>query len=127
MPEYTVDEELALQVESLAKKKPFESLTFNEALRRILNEIYPIQEKSKNKEVGLLNIELPPYCLKKVPSPKPSEWLQKIPELKNKINSNSWKAVCDYLKIETAGDSARRKLRKWVEINRPDWSEVPDV
>jgi len=127
MPEYTVDEELALQVESLAKRKPFESLTFNEALRRILNEIYPIQEKAKNKEVGLLNIELPPYGSKKAPSPKPSEWLQKIPELKNKINSNSWRAVCDYLKIETAGDSARRKLRKWVEINRPDWPEVPDV
>jgi len=36
MQKFDVDDDLAALVESLAKKKPFENLSFNDALRRVL-------------------------------------------------------------------------------------------
>ena len=36
MPQFTVDEDLAALVGKLAKPKPFENLSFNAALRRVL-------------------------------------------------------------------------------------------
>lgn len=133
MPQYLVDNDLALQVEQLAKQKPFESMTFNDALSRVVEELQSLKHKQKNNDPSggtplldkLRTTNL--VGVKKAPSPKASQWLVKIPELKNKTDLSSWKSICDYLNIETAGDSARRRLKKWVEGNKPDWPEVPDV
>lgn len=136
MSQYAVDDDLALRVEQLAKKKPFENLNFNDALRRIVEELQTLkagQEESRKKlQLDFSKVKLPPaptgaQSPKKATSPQPSDWLAKVPELKNKPGLGTWKAICDYLAIETAGDSARRRLKKWVATNRPDWPVVPEV
>ena len=35
------------------------------------------------------------------------------------------KKICEYLKIPLNGASARAKLEKWVEKERPNWAPVP--
>jgi hypothetical protein len=54
------------------------------------------------------------------------DWLKSIPELSNYTNLNTWRAICDHLKIDVAGDSARRKLKNWVIKNKPEWPDVPE-
>ena len=63
---------------------------------------------------------------KKTPTPSVSDWIKKIPELSRVGNLNSWKDICNYLKIEVGGDSATRVLRRWVKDNKPNWSEIPE-
>jgi len=63
----------------------------------------------------------------KASSPSPNDWLSKIPELRDFAHLKSWKAICDHLGIEVAGDSARRRLRDWVKDNRKKWPIVPEV
>lgn len=63
----------------------------------------------------------------KAPSPKPSDWLSKIPELRAFTNLRSWKDICGHLGIEVGSDSARRRLNDWVKANRPKWPSVPEV
>lgn len=70
---------------------------------------------------GQLNIRT------KAPSPKPSDWLSKIPELRAFTNLRSWKDICGHLGIEVGSDSARRRLNDWVKDNRPKWPSVPEV
>lgn len=134
MSQYPVDDDLALRVEQLAKRKPFENLNFNDALRRVVDELQSLKgEQSGTKfQLDVSKIKWQPAATfaqgpKKAPSPEPSDWLVGVPELKIKTGLRTWKAICDYLAIETAGDSARRRLKKWVETNRPDWPEVPEV
>lgn len=134
MTQYEVDDDLALRVEQLAKRKPFENLKFNEALGRVVDEFQSLKQEHSGKELklDLSKLKLPPETAfshgpKKAPSPSPSDWLAMVPQLKTKAGLGTWKSICDYLAIETAGDSARRRLKKWVEMNRPDWPEVPDV
>ncbi|MDA3926545.1 MAG: DUF262 domain-containing HNH endonuclease family protein [Kiritimatiellae bacterium] len=64
----------------------------------------------------------------KVLSSRPSArvWKDKIPELKNNPKLNTWNAICIQLGIDVGSDSARRRLKKWVNHNRPQWLEVPD-
>lgn len=128
MPQFTVDEDIAALVERLAKPKPFENLSFNAALRRVL------QEHIKQKKVDVEFEQLLAESLaavkkepKKTPSPSPEQWASSVPELKDKKGLNTWKAVCVLLKIDTAGDSARRKLKNWVKVNRPNWPSVPEI
>jgi hypothetical protein len=60
-------------------------------------------------------------------TPHVSDWVALIPELKpHSRELTTWKAVCDFLKIEVGGQSARRKLQKWVRENRLLWPGVPD-
>jgi hypothetical protein len=120
VPLFQVDDDVATLVERLAKKKPFENLTFNDALRRIL------QGKKADKELDVLLAESV-ALRKKAPSPNAAEWANGVPELKGKKGLNSWKDICDLLKVETGGDSARRRLRNWVKANRPTWPSVPEV
>jgi hypothetical protein len=124
MPKFTVDETLAALVERLAKPKPFENLSFNEALKRVLQ-----QHIKPEVDDGLeqLLAESMALAAKKAPSPSPQQWATSVPDLNNKKGLNTWQAICDLLKIETAGDSARRKLKNWVKANRPDWPSVPDL
>jgi hypothetical protein len=125
MQTYDVDDELAALVERLAKKRPFENLSFNEALRRVLAQLAPVDFSDLD---ALLaegpNAKREP---KKAPSPSTEKWVASVPELRTKKGLRTWKSVCDLLKIETAGDSARRRLKNWVNVNRPSWPPVPDI
>lgn len=131
MPQFTVDNDLAVLVERLAKQRPFENLSFNDALRRILHgHVIPLVRDKKGHELDDLVAEsmaAAKRAAKKAPSPSPAEWAATVPELKGKKGLNTWKAVCDLLKIDTAGDSARRRLKNWVKSNRPTWPAVPDI
>lgn len=129
MPQFNVDDDLAALVERLAKPRPFENLSFNAALRRVLQE-YIKPKKVITTDLDQLLAEALAAAKKepkKAPSPSPQQWAASVPELKVKKNLNTWKAVCDLLRIDTAGDSARRKLKNWVKANRPNWPPVPEI
>lgn len=128
MPQFTVDEDLAALVERLAKPKPFENLSFNAALRRVLQQ--HIKPKKVDEELEQLLAEsmaLAKKAPKKAPSPSPQQWAASVPELKSKKGLTTWRAICDLLKIDTGGDSARRRLKNWVKANRPAWPQVPEL
>lgn len=128
MPQFTVDEDLAALVERLAKPKPFENLSFNAALRRIIQErITPKKVDDELQQLLTESMTLAKKVPKKAPSPSPQQWATSVPDLKGKKGLNTWQAICQLLKIETAGDSARRKLKNWVKINRPAWPSVPEL
>jgi hypothetical protein len=131
MPQFTVDEDLAALVEKLAKPKPFENLSFNAALRRVLQSHIDASKKvGRDEELERLlaeSLAAASIGVKKAPTPSPEHWVATVSELRTKKNLTSWKAICDALKIDTAGDSARRKLKNWVKANRPQWPAVPDV
>jgi hypothetical protein len=131
MPQFHVDDDLARLVEKLADQQPFENLTFNDALKRVLEGF--ITGKKEAADTGDLDMLVAQSMAlykgqpKKAPSPSAQHWADTVPELKCKKAFMTWKAICDHLKIETAGDSARRKLQSWVKENRPDWPEVPET
>lgn len=133
MPQFTVDEDLAALIEKLAKPKPFENLTFNSALRRVLeNLIAPAKDNDFDDLDKLLAESMALMAArkkdpKKAPSPDARQWVESVSELKSKKGLSSWKAVCEFLKISTGGDSARRRLKNWVKEHKPAWPEVPDV
>ena len=125
--QFSVDDELVALVWKLAKPRPFESLSFSAALRRAL------QNGTKDAKHDTLD-DLYAEALaasgekgKKTPTPSPTEWVAGVPELKTKKGLTTWKAICDALKIDTAGDSARRRLKNWVKVNRPTWPRVPSI
>jgi hypothetical protein len=131
MPQFEVDDDLAALVWQLAKPKPFENLTFGAALRRVLQGSTPAATAATTEDPldallreAAASLRSEP---KKAPTPSPLEWVATVPELKNRKGLNTWKAICDLLKINTAGDSARRKLKNWVKLHRPMWPAVPDI
>ena len=63
----------------------------------------------------------------KAPTPSAIQWRSKVAELRTFEHLNTWKDICDHLRIEVGGDSARRRLQKWVMNNRPRWPNVPSV
>jgi hypothetical protein len=132
MPQqFPVDDDLAALVWKLAKPKPFENLSFSAALRRVLqNEVRPTSKDAQHDDLEDLYAEALVASRdkgKKVPSPSASEWVARVPELRARKGLTTWKAICDVLKIDTAGDSARRRLRNWVKVNRPTWPPVPSI
>lgn len=129
MPQFNVDEDLAALVEKLAKPKPFENLTFNSALRRVLQNLMKPAEDDMEPLNRLLaeSMALAKKEPKRAPSPSAGQWIALVPELKNKRGLSSWKALCDHLKIQTGGDSARRRLKNWVREHKPTWPEVPGI
>lgn len=64
--------------------------------------------------------------LKKTGSPSVRDWVEQIQDLRRVSGLNSWRDVCDHLRIAVDGDSARRRLKIWVEQNRPNWVTVPE-
>ena len=64
--------------------------------------------------------------LKKTGSPSVRDWVDQIQDLRRVSGLNSWRDVCDHLRIQVDGDSARRRLKIWVEQNRPNWVSVPE-
>ena len=130
MPQFNVDEDLAALVEKLAKPKPFENLTFNNALSRVLTDLCPIPKNTDFEDLDQMLarvIENKKNTPKKAPSPSAQQWVALVPELKNNRALTTWKAVCDHLKIDTGGDSARRRLKNWVSENKASWPEVPSI
>lgn len=128
MPKFTVDEELAALVERLAKPKPFENLSFNDALKRLLRQhITPKKVDEELEQLLAESMALAKKEPKKVQSPSPQKWAASVSDLKGKEGLSTWKAICSRLEIETGGDSARRKLKNWVKANRPTWPPVPEL
>ena len=130
MPQFNVDEDLAALVEKLAKPKPFENLTFNNALRRVLTDLCSIPKNTDFEDLDQMlarAMENKKNTPKKAPSPSAQQWVALVPELKNNRALTTWKAVCDHLKIDTVGDSARRRLKNWVSENKASWPEVPSI
>lgn len=64
--------------------------------------------------------------LKKTGTPSVRDWVEQIPDLRRIDGLNSWRDVCDHLRIPVEGDSARRRLKIWVEQNRRNWMTVPE-
>jgi hypothetical protein len=132
MPSFEVEDDLAELVWRLAKPKPFENLTFGTALRRVLldaNSGAGITE-SASTPAPVRAMSVPRRAnewQKKAPSPNPAEWAARVSELRGFKNLTTWQAICDVLRIKVAGDSARRKLRNWVKVNRPNWPDVPAI
>lgn len=62
----------------------------------------------------------------KTSSPSARDWIEKIPDLKGVSGLSSWRDVCDHLTIAVDGDSARRRLKIWVEQHQPNWEKVPE-
>lgn len=132
MTMYEVDDELAAVIERLAKKKPFENLSFQEGLRRVIQEYVPKAPSVDVPELARqVSVENGPAVarsvVKKAPTPSAIEWAATVPELKKQRHLTTWKAITDSLDIETLGDSARRKLAAWVKTNRPIWPPVPEI
>jgi len=127
--QFEIDDDVVELVRRLANPKPFEP--FSAALRRLLqNGTTTAPEEPKHVALEDLHADAMAAkraSAKKAPSPSPSEWVASVPELRTKRGLNTWKAICDLLKIETAGDSARRRLKNWVKANRPSWPAVPDI
>ena len=128
MPQFNVDEDLAALVERLAKPKPFENLTFNSALRRVFQEhIKPEKVDGDLDQLLAESMALARKGLKKALSPSPQQWAASVTELSRERHLSSWQAICSLLDIDTAGDSARRKLKHWVKLYRPEWPQVPEI
>ncbi len=120
MPQFLVDDDLAALVWELAEPKPFENLTFNVALRRALALI----KKSRTGSP----VVVPVKEAKRAATPDANDYLAKVPELQQKVQGRAdWSKLCKAVGVEPKGDSARRKLRLWVEQNRPNWPPVPRV
>lgn len=62
----------------------------------------------------------------KTPTPSCLDWVDSVPELRHVTGLNTWKSVCKYLGIDTGGDSARRKLKKWAKRYKPEWLTIPE-
>jgi hypothetical protein len=131
MPKFDVDDAIAARVELLARRKPFENLTFNDAVLRLVEFVEQVRTSEGKPDALLDDLLKESMALasnrKKAPSPSASEWVASVPTLKGKKGMTNWTAVCKALRIETNGDSARRVLQKWVSENKPEWPEVPNA
>jgi predicted type IV restriction endonuclease len=92
--------------------------------RSVLENTNGIDISNKSPKVDKDNYSL--TKLKRKGSPSVSDWVRQIPELSRVAGLSTWQAVCDHLKIQVDGDSATRRVRKWVEQNRPNWARVPN-
>src|SRR5579871_3935238 len=115
MQQFEVDDELAALIERLAKPKPFENLSFNDGLWRVMREfvVPTAAETTQKKDFDLEKLLEDAMAhrratLKKAPTPSVIAWVESVPELSRHFQGlTTWKAVCTALNIDTAGDSAR--------------------
>lgn len=63
---------------------------------------------------------------RKKQSPSAYDWSRGISELSDISGRVTWRAICDYLNVEVGVDPARRVLKEWARVNRPDWREIPE-
>lgn len=132
MANFFVDDDLVSIVWERAKPKPFENLTFSDALRRVLigkrlvssDDLLAELESIEPSELASKGFSF--RLRKRAPSPDPEMWKEGVPELHSKKNLKSWQEICDFLKIDVGDDSARRALGRWVLKHHPEWPPVPE-
>lgn len=87
-------------------------------------------DKTKNNsivsQIRSRNIKPTNRYRTKTPTPSCIDWVDTVPELRHVTGLNTWKSVCKYLGIDTEGDSARRKLKKWAKRYKPEWPIIPE-
>lgn len=146
MKDFPVDDDLVALIWQRAAPKPFENLSFSEALRRVLSvpelkgsldgkkaptplaeEMLAELESMSDEQLEALQTKVKEKRAKRASSPKRGSWVSNIPELRAIPGLRTWKDICNHLGIETDGDSARRRLKNWVKSNRASWPDVPDV
>ena len=152
--QFDVDDDLVAFVWQLAKPKPFEQLTFSQALRRVLagsepeqlpEPVAPTMEPVPTQKLladtllaELSNMSDEEFAAKyprhekpreriRAPSPSPHLWLNNVPELMSLKHLRNWADICKHLHIDVGADSARRRLKEWVATHRPTWPAVPDA
>jgi hypothetical protein len=132
MRQFEIEDDVLALILRLAKPEPFESLS--SALRRLLTQVQDVPSsvaRSLVVEQSLANearqVMKASADRTRASSPDPQLWVSRVPELRSVPRLNSWQAICDHLGIDVGMDSARRKLREWVNKNRPDWVTVPDA
>jgi hypothetical protein len=131
-------------VSELAKPQPFES--FGDTLRRFLTELTRPRGNAMTREMTADQLLAELDALdepgrerfdkgyeegkrRRAPSPDPQRWALGVNDLRGPSvpTLNTWRAICDYLKIPVRGDSARRALQKWAASHRPTWPPVPNA
>ena len=143
MKNFPVDNDVVALVWKLANPRPFENLTFCDALRRVLPALRLDTGTKKAQRLSIDEMlaeldamgdedlrKLHRYDVtrrQRAPSPSPDKWTDSVPELRSVPNLGSWQDICRHLGIEVGGDSARRKLEDWVQNNHPEWPRVPQV
>lgn len=123
---FFVDDDLVEKVWVLAQPKPFENLSFNDALRRVLKQPTRLDELSADDLLAELASDKPKRRTR-AQSPDARLWLAQVPELATNPKLHNWISICRHLGIDANGDSARRSLSSWVADNRPEWPTVPTV
>lgn len=101
------------------------AIEFNKRYRKKMEE--EAVQQTNQIQTGRIKTIQKGYSGNKAQSPSPLLWAMQIPELKNYTNIKTWTDVCTYLNLDSRGDSARRVLKRWVEMNRPEWAPVPDI
>jgi hypothetical protein len=142
MPIFEIQDDVVELISRAVHPKPFESMSgalgryfraqqvANAPTRRdrTAEELLAELDALPDAEVP---VRLPNYERKrprmKAPSPEPMDWARQISELRSLPGLGSWKALCEHFDVDTNGDSARRRLQKWVAARHPEWPEVPDV
>ncbi|WP_146162517.1 DUF4248 domain-containing protein [Nitrosospira multiformis] len=127
MPQFYVGDDVVAAIWKLANPKPFENLSFDTALRRVIAGFAQVVERPLEHSNNSPEEPIAYVAPRRAPTPSAKQWAASIQELKSVPNLTSWKSICDHLEIKTAGDSARRKLQKWIENNKPLWPRVPDT
>ncbi len=146
MNAFPVDDDLVALIWERAKPKPFENLTFSQALRKVLaiespenNVLYRTNPRPSAEEMlaelanldedhlELLTQKIKETRSQRASSPSAEKWASQIPALRGRSDLRTWKDICDHFEIKVDGDSARRKLLNWVKKNHAEWPPVPDV
>jgi len=142
---FEIADDVVSLVCELAKPQTFES--FGDTLRRFLTELKRpragngttrkmtadelLAELDALDEPGRENFDkgYEDGKRRRAPSPNPQRWALGVSDLRGPTvpTLNTWRAICDYLKIPVGGDSARRALQKWAVSHRPNWPPVPDA
>ena len=142
MPTFEIQDDVIELISRAVQPRPFESLSG--ALSRYFQSQQAVDAPTRRDRTAdelLAELDalpdaeiaarLPNYERKrprmKAPSPEPSEWAKQIPELRPIAGLGSWKALCDHFDLDTNGDSARRRLHKWVAASHPEWPKVPEA
>lgn len=137
MKNFPVDDDLVALIWQRANPRPFENLSFSEALRRVITGTQPKAEPNRKKPSPISADELLAELnamgnykvtrRQRAQSPRPVNWLSTVPELRSIPNLRTWQDICAHLGVEVGRDSARRKLKEWVQNKHPKWPEVPDA
>jgi hypothetical protein len=59
-------------------------------------------------------------------SPSAYEWSRGVRELSGLSGRVTWRAICEYLRIDVGVDSGRRVLKEWARENRRNWPPIPE-